>query len=219
VVASLGAAAPGASFGFQTGVGCHDAFQMPGFSIRSNTFDAVQVLRRGGITCPQALYIAAKARSLNGLKVIYGKQFGAGGWGGPFRVGPWRCYVLGRGSDFILGRCSRGARYVRFYDHRSDWRFPDPGFFRPTLNPNVQPVTKAQYERKLGPLFNNQIDPALSSALSNGGASNPQSLTTAIGLVTEARDAMASIAPPNAIADLHQQAITYLSALANDLSR
>src|SRR5947209_11904832 len=56
-----------------------------------------------------------------------------------------------------------------------------------------QPLTKAQYEQKLGPLFNNQIDPALKSALSNGGATNPQSLTTAVGLVTEARDAMSSI--------------------------
>jgi hypothetical protein len=55
--------------------------------------------------------------------------------------------------------------------------------------------------------------------LSNGGTSNAQSLTTAIRLITEARDAMMSIAPPNAVADLHQQAVTYLTALINDLSR
>lgn len=214
VVAAVALGAPSASFGaFQTGVGCHDAFQMPGFSIRSDTFDAVQVLRRGGMTCPQALYIAAKARWLKGIKVIYGKQFGAGGWGGPFHVGLWHCYVLNRGSDFINGKCWRGSRYVRFYDHRSDWRFPDPGFIRPTLDPNVQPVTKTQYEQKLGPLFNNDVDPALRSAPSNGD------LTTAIRLVTEARDAMASIAPPNAVADLHGQAVTDLTALVNDLSR
>ena len=84
---------------------------------------------------------------------------------------------------------------------------------------NGQPLTKAQYEAKLGPLFNNQIDPALKSALSNGGATNPQSLTTAVGLVTEARDAMSSIKPPTGIADLHQQAVTYLSALIKDMSK
>src|SRR5437868_3711456 len=82
-----------------------------------------------------------------------------------------------------------------------------------------QPLTKAQYEAKLGPLFNNQIDPALKSALSNGGATNPQSLTTAVGLVTEARDAMSSINPPTGIADLHKQAIQYLSALIKDMSK
>jgi hypothetical protein len=116
---------------------------MPGSSIQSNAFafDAVQVLRRGGMTCPQAVYIAARARWLKGIKVIYGRQFGGGGWGGPFHVGLWHCYVLNRGSDFLNGRCWRGARYVRFSDHQSDWRFPDRGFFPPTLNPNVQPVS------------------------------------------------------------------------------
>jgi hypothetical protein len=81
------------------------------------------------------------------------------------------------------------------------------------------PLSKAAYEQRLGPLFNNQIDPALRSALSNGGATNPQNLTTAIGLVTEARDAMAAITPPAGIADLHTQAITYLTALINDMSK
>lgn len=84
---------------------------------------------------------------------------------------------------------------------------------------NGQPSTKAQYEQKLAPLFNNQIDPALKSALSNGGATNPQNLTTAVRLVTEARDAMASIDPPTAIADFHKQAVTYLGALINDMSK
>ena len=82
-----------------------------------------------------------------------------------------------------------------------------------------QPLTKAQYEQKLGPLFNNQIDPALKSALSNGGATNPQNLTTAVGLITEARDAMASINPPTGIADLHNQAVQYLTSLIKDMSK
>jgi hypothetical protein len=84
---------------------------------------------------------------------------------------------------------------------------------------NGQPLTKAQYEAKLGPLFNNQIDPALKSALSNGGATNPRNLTTAVGLVTKARDAMAGINPPTGIADLHKQAVTYLGSLITDMSK
>jgi hypothetical protein len=84
---------------------------------------------------------------------------------------------------------------------------------------NSQPLTKAQYEQRLGPLFNNQIDPALKSALANGGATNPQNLTTAVGLVTEARDAMAAINPPTGIADLHKQAVLYLTALIKDMSK
>ncbi len=89
----------------------------------------------------------------------------------------------------------------------------------PTTTASGQPLTKAQYEAKLGPLFNNQIDPALKSALSNGGASNPQNLTTAVGLVTEARDAMAAINPPTGIADLHHQAVTYLTSLITDMTK
>jgi hypothetical protein len=88
-----------------------------------------------------------------------------------------------------------------------------------TATTSSQPLTKAQYEAKLGPLFNNQIDPALKSALSNGGATNPQNLTTAVGLVTEARDAMAAINPPTGIADLHKQAVSYLTALIKDMSK
>jgi hypothetical protein len=95
---------------------------------------------------------------------------------------------------------------------------PSPVSSTPTTATG-QPLTKTQYEQKLGPLFNNQIDPALKSALSNGGATNPQNLTTAVGLVTEARDAMASINPPTGIADLHKQAVTYLGSLINDMSK
>lgn len=135
LTATVSASAPSASFGFKTGVGCHGPFTMPGHSIHSTTFDAVQVLSRKRVSCSQALHIAAKARWLKGIRVIYGPQFGAGGWGGPFHVVRWHCYVLDRGSDFIDGRCSLGGQTVRFYDHRSDWRFPDPGFSPPTRNP------------------------------------------------------------------------------------
>lgn len=135
-VTAVGAAAvPSTSFGFQTGVGCHGPFRMPGQSIHSLTFDAVQVRARERMRCYWALRIAAKARWLAGIKVIYGPQFGGGGWGGPFHVGQWQCYVLGRGSDFIDGRCRWRGRAVHFYDHRSNWDFPDPGFDPPTLYP------------------------------------------------------------------------------------
>ena len=81
-VLAMSAALPSASFGFRTGVGCHGAFKMPGFSIHSSTFDAVQVLSRRHMSCSDALHIAAKARSLDGIEVIYGSQFGGGGVGG-----------------------------------------------------------------------------------------------------------------------------------------
>ncbi len=135
VTAFMGLGYPSAGLGFKTGVGCHGAFKMPGFSVHSDVFDAVQVLSRRRMSCNQALRIAAKARWLKGLKVIYGPQFGGGGWGGPFHVDRWHCYVLSRGSDFILGRCTSGAKRLRFYDHRSYWSAPDPGFSPPTRNP------------------------------------------------------------------------------------
>jgi hypothetical protein len=80
-------------------------------------------------------------------------------------------------------------------------------------------LTKAQYEQKLAPLFNNQIDPALKSALSNGGARNPTNLTEAIGLVQSARDAMASIAPPAGVATIHHQAVSQFGALIADMTK
>jgi hypothetical protein len=108
---------------------------MPGLSVHSATFDAVQVRARKGMSCSWALHVAAKARWLAGVTVIFGPQFGGGGWGGPFHVSQWHCFVLGRGSDFIDGRCRWGGRAAHFYDHRSNWGFPDPGFSPPTRYP------------------------------------------------------------------------------------
>jgi hypothetical protein len=79
-------------------------------------------------------------------------------------------------------------------------------------------MTKAQYEAKLGPLLNDRVGPALRSALANGGATNPQKLRTAAGLINEARAAMASLTPPPKIAALHQQAVTTLGALATAMT-
>lgn len=61
--------------------------------------------------------------------------------------------------------------------------------------------------------------PALRSALSNGGAKNPQKLATAAHLLDEARDAMGSLNPPAKIADLNQQAVAALGSLSGDLSK
>ncbi len=83
----------------------------------------------------------------------------------------------------------------------------------------ARPLTKAQYEAKLSPLLNKRIAPALRSALSNGGARNPQKLATAAGLLREAQHAMSSLTPPTQVASLNQQAVTILGALANDLSK
>ena len=80
-------------------------------------------------------------------------------------------------------------------------------------------LSKAQYEAKLGPLLNDQVVPALRSALTNGGARNPQKLKTAVGALNEAHDAMASITPPPKVADLHKQAVTVLASLSSDLSK
>ena len=52
---------------------------MPGQSIHSLTFDAVQVRARQRMSCFWALHIAAKARWLTGLKIIYGHSSAAAG--------------------------------------------------------------------------------------------------------------------------------------------
>jgi hypothetical protein len=87
-----------------------------------------------------------------------------------------------------------------------------------TSTTGSQPLSKAAYEAKLGPLLNDRVGPALKSALANGGATNPQNLKTAVRLINEARNAMASLTPPTKIASLHQQAVTTLGALARDMT-
>ncbi len=80
-------------------------------------------------------------------------------------------------------------------------------------------MSKSSYEATLGPLFNNKIDPALKSALSSQNVTNPKSLTTAVSLVEEARNAMAGVNPPAQIADLNKQAVNALTSLAADLGK
>lgn len=64
-----------------------------------------------------------------------GPQFGAGGFGGPFSVGSFHCFLHSRGSDFINAACASGHRYVRFYDHRQYFSIPAPGWSPPARRP------------------------------------------------------------------------------------
>jgi hypothetical protein len=124
---------------------CHAPFNMPpGYGgsyaaqVQRYDYDQVEALKYGGMNCSAALHIAARAYAVPGLKVIRGPQFGPGGYGGPFHVGRWHCFLLNRGSDFKNAKCTRGGKHVRFYDHR-DYkadRGSEPDWSGPLLNPN-----------------------------------------------------------------------------------
>ncbi|HEY4898009.1 MAG TPA: hypothetical protein VII01_18210 [Solirubrobacteraceae bacterium] len=109
------------------GLGCHGAFASAG-APEGDMYNAVMVLNRSHLSCVSALRIGAEGRALNGLKPVFGPQFGGGGFGGPFHVRDYHCYLLNRGSDFINATCRRGRRWVRFYDHRQYWSIPTPGW-------------------------------------------------------------------------------------------
>ncbi|MBV8806281.1 MAG: hypothetical protein JO042_14585 [Sinobacteraceae bacterium] len=118
------------------GPSCYGPFTMPGGRPTDNVYDAVTVTSRTNISCTAGLRIGAQAYSLPGLKIVFGPQFGGGGYGGPFRVGGFHCYLHSRGSDFRLASCQRGDRIVRFYDHRQYWSnvfYAFPGVF-PTIS-------------------------------------------------------------------------------------
>jgi hypothetical protein len=88
-----------------------------------------------------------------------------------------------------------------------------------TSSTGSHPLSKAAYEARLGPLLNQRVAPALRAALANGGGADPAKLRTAVHLIDEARNAMASLTPPAAIADLNHQAVVTLSALGADMSK
>ena len=77
----------------QPGHGCHAPFTIPGYP-RDMAYNAVQVMHRERTTCQTALHPAAKAWTTPGLQIKWGPQFGGGGYGGPFHVGRWDCYLL-----------------------------------------------------------------------------------------------------------------------------
>ena len=89
----------------------------------------------------------------------------------------------------------------------------------PTSSSSSQPLSKAQYERKLGPLLNDVVDPALRATLGVGGAADPQKLGAAITSVRLAHDRMAAITPPAEVADLHQQTVALLAAMISDMTK
>jgi len=88
-----------------------------------------------------------------------------------------------------------------------------------STNQSNPPLTKAEYEARLGPLLNNQVVPSLRAALANGGAADPTRLTQAISSLKTAHDQMAAVNPPTEIADLHQQAVTVLGAMVSDATK
>ncbi len=118
----------------QSGLGCHAPFKIPGVP-GSDVYDAAMVTRRANLSCRTALDIAAKGYSLPHLRMERGPQFGAGGFGGPFSVGSFHCFLYSRGSDFINAACASGHRYVRSYDRRQYFSIPAPGWSPPARRP------------------------------------------------------------------------------------
>lgn len=88
-----------------------------------------------------------------------------------------------------------------------------------TAATTAQALSKAAYEQRLGPLLNQQIDPALRTALANGGAKDPGKLAAVISTLQTARNQMAVVIPPAAVADLHTQAVATLATLTVDVQR
>lgn len=80
-------------------------------------------------------------------------------------------------------------------------------------------LSKTRYEQTLGPLLNQQVAPALRTALANGGLADPKRLAVAIANVKLAHDKMAAVNPPAAIADLHQKAVAALGAILVDMQK
>ena len=82
-----------------------------------------------------------------------------------------------------------------------------------------QPLTKAQYEQKLGPLLNDVVVPALRTAFRGGGAASPQKLSAAITIIRLSHDQMAAVTPPAKVPDLHKQAVAVLTDMTSDMTR
>ena len=81
-----------------------------------------------------------------------------------------------------------------------------------------RPLTKAQYERKLGPLLNDVVDPALRAAF-RGGRPTQKGLGAAVTVMRLAHDQMAAVTPPAAISTLHRQAVKLLSSMVDALTK
>lgn len=101
----------------QAAARCHGHF--PNFLGYSYYRLDVTVYYHGNMNCAQAVQLSRRAYLVPGLHVIRDPfAFGGGGFGGPFQVGHFGCFLIARGSDFVQAYCSWGARAVYFYDHR-----------------------------------------------------------------------------------------------------
>lgn len=79
----------------------------------------VTVYYRRNMTCGQAVQLGRRSYSLPGLHVIRDPfAFGGGGFGGPFHVGQFGCFLTARGSDFQQSYCTWRSQAVYFYNHR-----------------------------------------------------------------------------------------------------
>jgi hypothetical protein len=98
---------------------CHGSF--PNFLGHAYFRLDVTVYYHRNMTCGQAVQLGQRAYSLPRLHVIRDPSaFGGGGFGGPFQVGHFACFLTARGSDFRQAYCAWRGRAIYFYDHRDD---------------------------------------------------------------------------------------------------
>jgi hypothetical protein len=96
---------------------CHGSF--PNFLGYAYYRLDVTVYYHRNMTCSQAVQLGQRAYSLPHLHVITDPSaFGGGGFGGPFQIGHFACFLTARGSDFRQAYCAWDGRAVYFYDHR-----------------------------------------------------------------------------------------------------
>ncbi len=95
---------------------CHGSF--PNFLGYSYYRLDVTVYYHRNMTCSQAVALGRRGYALPGLRVIRDAVFGGGGFGGPFKVGHFGCFLTARGSDFRLAYCAGGRQAIFFYGHR-----------------------------------------------------------------------------------------------------
>jgi hypothetical protein len=96
---------------------CHGSF--PNFLGYAYYRLDVTVYYYRDMTCNQAVQVGQRAYSLPHLQVIRDPSaFGGGGFGGPFQVGHFACFLTARGSDFGQAYCAWAKRAVYFNDHR-----------------------------------------------------------------------------------------------------
>jgi hypothetical protein len=96
---------------------CHGSF--PNFLGYTYYRLDVTVYYDRNMTCGQAVQLGRRSYSLPGLQVIADPYaFGGGGFGGPFQVGHFGCFLTARGSDFRQAYCAWRSQAIYFYDHR-----------------------------------------------------------------------------------------------------